>query len=98
MNNLSVLGLIGVAAIVAGCATSPGEPPMAGTGACDATAAQHFVGDAATQSLAASALQLTGARELRWIPENSAVTMDYRADRLNIEFDSNRTVTAIRCG
>lgn len=98
MNRYFLIGTIGFAVAVTGCATSPGEPPIAEAGACDATAAQHLVGETATQSLAASAVQLTGARELRWIPENSAVTMDYRTTRLNIEFDSNRIITAIRCG
>ncbi len=43
-------------------------------------------------------MELSGAREFRWIPPNSAVTMDYRSTRLNVEYDENTVVTAIRCG
>lgn len=85
------------------CATAPDDapdaaPPMAGGGPCDADAAQSLVGQPASRELAATAMRLSGARELRWIPPNSAVTMDYRPTRLNIEYDESSVVAAIRCG
>ena len=86
--------------VLAACATVPqdAEPPVSGEGPCDASAAQDLVGQRATQNLAAEAMELSGAREFRWIPPNSAVTMDYRSTRLNVEYDENTVVTAIRCG
>ena len=52
--------------------------------ACDAAAAQALVGRASSDALGAEALRLSGAATLRWIEPDSMVTMEYRADRLNI--------------
>ncbi|HMO68727.1 MAG TPA: I78 family peptidase inhibitor, partial [Novosphingobium sp.] len=40
----------------------------------------------------------TGARTLRWMPPRTAVTMDYRADRLTVSYDDNRIIERISCG
>lgn len=98
MSRAQIPIVLGLAMTIAGCVTSPAVPPASGAGPCNAAAAQHLVGETATQNLASAAMQVTGAREFRWIPEGSAVTMDYRPTRLNIEYDGNSTVTAIRCG
>ena len=74
------------------------QPPIAGAGHCEAEAARHLTGETASQGLAAEAMQLSGARELRWIPPDSAVTMDYRPARLNIEYGRDMIVSTIRCG
>ncbi|QLC24129.1 hypothetical protein HFP57_03185 [Parasphingopyxis algicola] len=99
------LGIASAAAFVTlgACATTADdrpvdELPMVGGGPCDADAAQQLVGEPVSQELAVTAMRLSGARELRWIPPNSAVTMDYRPARLNIEYDEGSTVTAINCG
>jgi hypothetical protein len=92
------VGIFGLLFVAGGCATTSSEPLVAGGGPCDADAAQHLVGQTATQGLASTALRFTGALDFRWIPENSAVTMDYRPTRLNIEYDSDSIITAIRCG
>lgn len=55
-------------------------------------------GETVTQDLGASAIRLTGAEMLRWIPPNRAVAMDYRPNRLNIKYNENSAMTAIRCG
>ena len=65
---------------------------------CEAGKAQMLVGQAASGELGARALELTGARTIRWIQPGQMVTMDYRTDRLNIELDNRNRVTAIRCG
>ena len=93
----SIAALLG-AGLVAACATMAGEPPAAGVGPCDASAAQELVGEPASQELAAEAMRLSGAQSFRWIPEGSAVTMDYRPDRLNVEYNRDNVVTEIRCG
>lgn len=93
--------VLAAAALVSGCAATMdqgGEPPLAGGGPCDADAAQQLVGGTADVELAERAMALSGAREFRWIPPNSAVTMDYRPTRLNVEYDEDSVVTAIRCG
>ena len=97
-----------IASLAAGCATVPpasAEPAMEdavpvrdGGGRCDAAPAQHLLGRSRSAEIGAEALRLSGARALRWIPEGTMVTMDYREDRLNIELDGNGRITKIRCG
>jgi hypothetical protein len=65
---------------------------------CEASRAQGLVGQASSSALGSRALQLTGARSIRWIRPGDAVTMDYREDRLNIELDARGRVAAVRCG
>ena len=65
---------------------------------CDASGAQGLIAQQATQELGARALQLTGARTIRWIRLGDAVTMDYREDRLNISLDSRNRVERLTCG
>jgi len=82
---------------LAGCVTegpSPGPtPPVATEGACGAPGLQGLVG----QNRRALATIKFGT-EVRIIEPNSAVTMDYRADRLNIELDAKGTITRVTCG
>ena len=53
---------------------------------------------AATAASGAELMRLSGARTLRWVPPRSAVTMDYRADRLTVSYDDNYTIVRISCG
>jgi len=76
-------------------------PPIGnGTDAavCDAVPARQLVGRVRSAELGAEALRLSRARNLRWIPPGTAVTMDYRPDRLNIELDAQGRITRIGCG
>lgn len=65
---------------------------------CDASRVQSLIGREANSALGAEALRLSGAVALRWISPDSAVTMDFREDRLNVEIDSANRVTRVRCG
>lgn len=89
-----------VAAPLAACATiSP--PPAAPDGAdtaCDAGAAGAFVGQKASEATAALILRASGARTLRWGPPDSAWTMDYRPDRVNVRYDRAMTILDVTCG
>jgi hypothetical protein len=89
------------ALVLAGCSAGDGQaesapPPLAES--CQAEGAQGFVGRAATADLGAELLRLTGARTLRWVPPRTAVTMDYRGDRLTVSYDDNRIIERISCG
>ncbi|MCX7285401.1 MAG: I78 family peptidase inhibitor [Novosphingobium sp.] len=85
---------------LAGCAAQapPEDVPALPQGACKAEPAQSLVGRKADASVAAELLRLTGARTLRWVPPRSAVTMDYRADRLTVGYDDTYTIVRISCG
>lgn len=65
---------------------------------CDSEHLQDLIGKVADADLGDAALKRSGARSLRWIPPNSAVTMDFRQDRLNIEYDEKMRVARIKCG
>lgn len=84
------------------CATGGAVPPAPAAPAapdqCSADAAQGLVGQQGTAELAAEALRLTGLRTVRWVWPGQAVTMDYRADRLDISLDHEGKVERISCG
>lgn len=65
---------------------------------CDAARVQSLIGQTASQGLGGEAMRTSGARTIRWIPPGSAVTMDFRTDRLNLHLDAQNRVTKIDCG
>lgn len=96
------ISLLAVAALtVTGCATpSTDAAPIerGGSGECNADNVQDRIGQVATPELAAELLAATGARTLRWAPPRSAMTMDYRPDRLTVSYDDNMVIDRISCG
>lgn len=91
-----------VAASVAltGCATPAAEgskPIVRGDGDCTPAPAQRLIGSKATGEVGAELLRLTGAKALRWVPPRTAVTMDFRADRLTVSYDDDLIITNISC-
>lgn len=98
----NALILAAIAMPLAACATAddvqsitPADPPMA---QCDASGAQDLIGQGATAQLGAQLLYMTGATQLRWVPPRTAVTMDYRADRLTVSYDDDMMIERISCG
>ncbi|WP_422059214.1 I78 family peptidase inhibitor [Sphingopyxis sp.] len=87
---------------LAACASSeaPAEttPPPPAEMTCSADPAQSFVGQTATPDVGAAVVKATGARTLRWGPPRSAMTMDYRQDRVNVLYDDAYKITQISCG
>ena len=80
--------------LVAAC-TSPvavDAPPDQSSDACGASGYQSLVG----QPLAAATFPAT--LDVRMINPGEAVTMDYRADRLNVELDGAGIIRVVRCG
>jgi len=65
---------------------------------CNAEAGQQFVGQTLDDALSDRARAATGARGVRVIRPGMAVTMDYRADRLNIDVDEDGRITRVHCG
>lgn len=92
--------LIACALPLAACATAGemGETPRERAGACDAEAAQYHIGHDATVEMGSAILKDTGATTLRWGPPNSAWTMDYRPDRVNVRYDNDMKIVEITCG
>jgi len=65
---------------------------------CDATNAQNLVGQLADAEMGQRLLRATGAQVLRWGPPDSAMTMDFRPDRLTVSYDASMAITRIACG
>ena len=60
---------------------------------CGASGFQGLVGQSAE-----IAWMLELDQPVRVIPPNSAVTMDYRPDRINFELDEDDRIAVVRCG
>jgi enamine deaminase RidA (YjgF/YER057c/UK114 family) len=79
--------------------SSPGVVDGSSTdaGECNAETAQTLIGEQATPDTGQRLLTLTGARELRWAPPDSAMTMDFRPDRLTVAYDRQMRIERITC-
>ncbi|MGV3480992.1 MAG: I78 family peptidase inhibitor [Sphingobium sp.] len=89
-------GLIGCA-LLAGCATVPAET-AAGGGECRNDGLATYVGRTVSAELGAELLKTSGARTLRWGPPDSAMTMDFRVDRLTVSYDRDSKIISVSCG
>lgn len=86
---------------LAACAAAGGSAestPVPAPMACHADAVQTFVGQTATADVGARLLRESGARTLRWAPPRSAMTMDYRPDRLTVSYDDAYKIDRVGCG
>ena len=96
--------LLAIAAALPLAACSSSETPPASTptppieAACNADAVQSLVGQTATADVGAQLLKGSGARTLRWVPPRTAVTMDFRPDRLTVAYDDALKIERISCG
>ncbi len=86
-----------LAALAAGCATT-GDSGPGGSAQCEAGDVQRFVGQKATGEIGQELLRITGARQLRWGPPRTPMTMDFRQDRLTVSYDDNMVIDRVSCG
>ncbi|HYD11862.1 MAG TPA: I78 family peptidase inhibitor [Allosphingosinicella sp.] len=90
--------LVAVLALAA-CGPHPeSTPPPPEAGTCNAAAAQHLVGRQASPALGREAMRRAGAGMWRFLRPGQIVTMEFRADRLNISLDAQDKVERISCG
>jgi hypothetical protein len=92
---------LAAAAGLTGCATVGSSEAARDTSSamtCNANPAQRHLGQTASAAAGGAILRDSGARTLRWGPPNSAWTMDYREDRVNVRYDAAMTITGITCG
>lgn len=92
------LPLVLLAASGCGYADRPHGPPPPLQAHCTAEGLDSLIGKTRSPKLESRAKRMSGARTLRWIAPGSAVTMDYRTDRLNLELDERGRITRARCG
>ncbi len=92
--------LAGICTLLTSCtATTVGDTlATAEAGACRNESLDRFVGRKADEALGQELLKASGAKTLRWGPPGSAMTMDFRPDRLTVSYDEAMTVTRASCG
>lgn len=100
MRGLKTLALVIPCALLASCSgTTVGNAPAAAeAGPCRNEGLDRFVGRKADEALGAELLKVSHATRLRWGPPGSAMTMDFRPDRLTVSYDEAMTVTRASCG
>lgn len=92
-----------VAALIATAACTPvemrGETPAAAptASACKTDSLGDLIGKRASDARADVMQTRSGARILRWIAPNTAVTMDFRPDRLNVYVDAKGRIERFTC-
>jgi len=74
---------------------TPAAPPVAA--ACNADSLGELVGKRASDARADVMQTRSGARTLRWIAPNTAMTMDFRPDRLNVYVDAKGRIERFTC-
>lgn len=80
-------------------AAQPAPPePATAAAACDDSQAQWAIGKKATDADVEQARKDSGAQTARTLKPGQAVTMEFNANRLNLDLDAAGLVTAIRCG
>jgi hypothetical protein len=93
--------------LLAGCAglnsppphePAPPPPRVETRGECGAGQVQDRVGREFSEALGEAIQAESGAATMRVIRPGEAVTLDYRADRLNVRLDENDIITEIGCG
>jgi len=95
--------LLALALLLPACTATTSEPPAApsagiGAGECSNDGLDAFVGQKATAEVGAQLLAASHARTLRWGPPRSAMTMDFRQDRLTVSYDDDMVIQSARCG
>ena len=68
------------------------------TGACSSNGLDRFVGQPASPESEAQLKAASGAKVVRMVGPDMAVTMDFRPDRLTVRYDANRLIISAACG
>ncbi len=83
---------------LAACSTVPAEGTESVGGACKNEGLSSFVGQDATEATGSELLKQSGANALRWVPKDSMVTMEFRADRVTAYLEANNMIERVSCG
>jgi len=86
---------------IGACATVP--PPMSdpmppAAAACNAEGGRFAIGKSPTPDVVEQVRVQTGSSVVRVLHPGQVVTMDYRADRLNLDVNDRGAITGVRCG
>lgn len=93
------LSLLSPLLLLAACASQPATPPVAeAPAACNADAAQRYVGQPASEANVEAVRAATGSTLVRSLKPGQAATMDYRSERVNVLQDAAGNIERITCG
>ena len=92
-----------IVGLLAACAQAPQSAASsaasgASAGACNAAGAQFAVGRSADATLVEQARQRSGSQMARVLRPGQAVTLEFNAQRLNLDINAASLVTRARCG
>ena len=65
---------------------------------CKSEGLDAFVGQQPTSEVGSEVLTKSGAKVLRWLQPGQIVTMEFRADRVNIVIGTNGKIERVTCG
>jgi hypothetical protein len=65
---------------------------------CNSNGLESLIGQPRSEALAAEAKRLSGANIVRFLTPDMMVTMEFRADRLNLNLGTDGKVGSARCG
>ena len=92
-------------AFLAGCAAPGGAPPTGPNpmsphsgSVCNAQGAQFAVGKTPGASVVEEARQRSGSYMTRVLRPGQVVTMEFNAQRINLDLDAAGMIRAVRCG
>lgn len=97
------ISAIVLSALLASCSsTPPGEPSQRANAAvperCSTEPLADLVGKPGSQDLLEQARQRSGAQRARMLNPDDMMTLDYDAQRLNIDLDEQGRVYRLSCG
>lgn len=94
------LSLLSPLLLLAACASRPATPPPPADApaACNADMARQYVGQPATAANIEAVRKRTGAKLVRALKPDQMVTLEYRADRVNVLQDAAGVIERISCG
>lgn len=101
MHPLKIVAPLVLALTIAGCQSSPDQPPKATSATperCDAAAVRQLTGLKATPELLDEARVQSGATTARIIRPADVVTLEYLGDRLTLYTDEALIIQRITCG
>ena len=80
------------------CATIPPQGPPMPIAQCNAAAVSWVLGREPTAEVIERARVESGSATVRVVQPGTAVTADFRADRLNLNVNMRNAIDAVKCG
>lgn len=103
LNSWPWMGAAVAAVLLSGCAGvnqpgsgTPAVPPTRAS--CDAQAAQFALGKSFGPQLERELRAKSGASVVRWLSPGQVMTMEFRAERLNLTLDGRGQIVKATCG